>query len=718
MAFWMVSGCVGATSSAFWFYTIEHSILECVVLCQGVDESTYQAEPKMAHSAASQEVQKAKAPSQEQVTFMESREDLLENDKERTSSEHRRGSLKRLGRLAFFHYLERVDRWRGFWEKQVARPRQGLSRSFSHREAADAGDGAKDSQVNRTRSLKQAVSFKKHAQREEDQSEKKNEISNGGMSMQCVEEISTSVKGTTAETEAMCGEADYRSEAKPSKSVLLEEEALNDMDARECKDQNVDIQVEDKEQVEDLEEGVEVEEEAVDGEEEEEQEEEKSIQEEKHKEVNEDENNKKLDNDVENEVDMKDSASGSREDTETQSSHSLSKCPDNRPQSISTENAIMGVKAKEDCISEEDSNSNSSVLKQVEKPPVIDDSPTPPAPFTHRLVTINTSNISNFYSIGKEKVLGGGRFGQVYSCVEKDTGLPFAAKIIKARAAKEKEEVKNEIGIMNQLHHDNIIQLYAAFETRISFTLIVEHVAGGELFERIVSEDYNLTELDTIIFVRQICEAIAHMHQQYILHLDLKPENILCVNREGNQIKIIDFGLARRYKPREQLKVLFGTPEFLAPEVVNYDHVSFATDMWSLGIIAYMLVSGLSPFLGDDEPETLSNIVQGNWSFDDEAFEDISDEAKGFVSELLVKDKGGRMSALQCLKHPWLCNLSEKAKKLNVKLKSQVLLHSYMMRKRWRKNFFAVTAANRLRKIASCPMKLDSETPVAKSSKS
>uniref|UniRef100_A0A8C4R6M2 Protein kinase domain-containing protein n=1 Tax=Eptatretus burgeri TaxID=7764 RepID=A0A8C4R6M2_EPTBU len=612
--------------------------------------STYQAEPKMAHSAASQEVQKAKAPSQEQVTFMESREDLLENDKERTSSEHRRGSLKRLGRLAFFHYLERVDRWRGFWEKQVARPRQGLSRSFSHREAADAGDGAKDSQVNRTRSLKQAVSFKKHAQREEDQSEKKNEISNGGMSMQCVEEISTSVKGTTAETEAMCGEADYRSEAKPSKSVLLEEEALNDMDARECKDQNVDIQVEDKEQVEDLEEGVEVEEEAVDGEEEEEQEEEKSIQEEKHKEVNEDENNKKLDNDVENEVDMKDSASGSREDTETQSSHSLSKCPDNRPQSISTENAIMGVKAKEDCISEEDSNSNSSVLKQVEKPPVIDDSPTPPAPFTHRLVTINTSNISNFYSIGKEKVLGG--------------------------------------------------------------------VAGGELFERIVSEDYNLTELDTIIFVRQICEAIAHMHQQYILHLDLKPENILCVNREGNQIKIIDFGLARRYKPREQLKVLFGTPEFLAPEVVNYDHVSFATDMWSLGIIAYMLVSGLSPFLGDDEPETLSNIVQGNWSFDDEAFEDISDEAKGFVSELLVKDKGGRMSALQCLKHPWLCNLSEKAKKLNVKLKSQVLLHSYMMRKRWRKNFFAVTAANRLRKIASCPMKLDSETPVAKSSKS
>uniref|UniRef100_UPI00358F3350 myosin light chain kinase 2, skeletal/cardiac muscle-like isoform X2 n=1 Tax=Myxine glutinosa TaxID=7769 RepID=UPI00358F3350 len=686
--------------------------------------SKYQAEPNMAHSAAPQEVQKAKAPSQEQVTSMESREDLSETDKERTSREHRRGSLKRLGRLAFFHYLERVDRWRGFWEKQVARPRQGLSRSFSHREA-DAGNGAKDSQVNRTWSLKQAVSFKKHAQRDEDQSEKKSEISSGRTSTQGVEEISKSVKGTTADTEATCDEADHGSEGKPSKSVLLEE-AHNEKDGRGLKVGNVDLQVEDEEQVEDVEEGVEVEEEAADGEEEEEQDEqdeeeqkeEKSIQEEKHKNINEDEDNKELDNDVENEVETKDSASGLREDTETKSSHSPSECPDTRPRSTTTENAVTRVKEKEDCISEEDSNNNSSVLKRVENTPVIDDSPTPPAPFTHRLVTVNTANICNFYSIGKEKVLGGGRFGQVYSCVEKDTGLPFAAKIIKARAPKEKEEVRNEIGIMNQLHHDNIIQLYAAFETRLIFTLIVEHVAGGELFERIVNEDYNLTELDTIIFVRQICEAMAHMHQQYILHLDLKPENILCVNKEGNQIKIIDFGLARRYKPREQLKVLFGTPEFLAPEVVNYDHVSFATDMWSLGIIAYMLVSGLSPFLGDDEAETLSNIVQENWSFDDEAFEDISDEAKDFVTGLLIKDKGGRMSALQCLKHPWLCNLSEKAKKLNFKLKSQVLLHSYMMRKRWRKNFFAVTAANRLRKIASCPTKLDNENTVAKTSKS
>lgn len=91
------------------------------------------------------------------------------------------------------------------------------------------------------------------------------------------------------------------------------------------------------------------------------------------------------------------------------------------------------------------------------------------------------------------------------------------------------------------------------------------------------------------IFVRQICEAMEYIHQQNILHLDLKPENILCLSREGNRIKIIDFGLARRYDPETKLQILFGTPEFVAPEVVNFESISFATDMWSVGVIAYVL---------------------------------------------------------------------------------------------------------------------------------
>ncbi|XP_078066959.1 myosin light chain kinase 3 isoform X2 [Mustelus asterias] len=329
---------------------------------------------------------------------------------------------------------------------------------------------------------------------------------------------------------------------------------------------------------------------------------------------------------------------------------------------------------------------------------IIDDDPSPPAPFCHRIVTTKQILVTSSYMVHHDEVLGGGRFGQVLKCAEKSTGLELAAKIIKVKGPKDREEVKNEITVMNQLSHVNLIQLYDAFEAKNNFTLIMEYIGGGELFDRIIDENYNLTELDTIIFVKQICEGVQYLHQQYVLHLDLKPENILCVNNTGNQIKIIDFGLARRYKPREKLKVNFGTPEFLAPEVVNYDYVSFPTDMWSVGVITYMLVSGLSPFLGDHDTETMNNVINANWDFDAEGFESVSEEAKEFVSNLLVKEKS-RFSAAQCLKHSWLNNLPEKAKKCKVRLRSQVLLRKYIAQRLWKKNYYAVAAVNRLRKF-------------------
>lgn len=173
------------------------------------------------------------------------------------------------------------------------------------------------------------------------------------------------------------------------------------------------------------------------------------------------------------------------------------------------------------------------------------------------------------------------------------------------------------------------------------------------------------------------------------------------MNTTGHLVKIIDFGLARRYNPNEKLKVNFGTPEFLSPEVVNYDQISDKTDMWSLGVITYMLLSGLSPFLGDDDTETLNNVLSANWYFDEETFEAVSDEAKDFVSNLIMKDQSARMSAEQCLAHPWLNNLAEKAKRCNRRLKSQILLKKYLMKRRWKKNFIAVSAANRFKKISS-----------------
>ncbi|KAM8774845.1 myosin light chain kinase 3 [Rhynchonycteris naso] len=334
---------------------------------------------------------------------------------------------------------------------------------------------------------------------------------------------------------------------------------------------------------------------------------------------------------------------------------------------------------------------------------VLDDSPAPPAPFEHRIVSVRETSASAGYSVCQSEVLGGGRFGQVHRCTEKSTGLSLAAKIIKVKSAKDREDVMNEISVMNQLIHVNLIQLYDAFEGRNRLTLVMEYVDGGELFDRITDEKYHLTELDVILFTKQICEGVHYLHQHYILHLDLKPENILCVSQTGHQIKIIDFGLARRYKPREKLKVNFGTPEFLAPEVVNYEFVSFPTDMWSVGVITYMLLSGLSPFLGETDAETMNYIVNCCWDFDADSFEGLSEDAKDFVSRLLVKEKSCRMSATQCLKHAWLSSLPARASKCNACLKSQLLLQKYLTHRKWKKHFHVVTAANRLKKFPSCP---------------
>ncbi|XP_051515304.1 serine/threonine-protein kinase max-2-like isoform X2 [Myxocyprinus asiaticus] len=306
---------------------------------------------------------------------------------------------------------------------------------------------------------------------------------------------------------------------------------------------------------------------------------------------------------------------------------------------------------------------------------IIDDVPPQPAPFAHRFVSLKSNPPScDVFSIHTREVLGGGRFGKVHKCTENKTGMRLAAKIINTRNARERDMALNEIQVMNQLSHLNVLQLYEAFEVKNQVVLILEYVEGGELFERIVDESCPLTEVDAMVFVKQICEGVQYMHQMYVLHLDLKPENILLVNRSSHQVKIIDFGLARRYKPREKLKVSFGTPEFLAPEVVNFDFVSFPTDMWTLGVVTYMLISGLSPFLGDDDSQTLNNVLMANC---------------------------GRLSAAQCLKHPWLNNISEKAKSANIVLKSQVLLKKYMARRMWKKNYIAIAAANRFKKIGS-----------------
>ncbi|XP_047419681.1 myosin light chain kinase, smooth muscle isoform X2 [Sciurus carolinensis] len=314
----------------------------------------------------------------------------------------------------------------------------------------------------------------------------------------------------------------------------------------------------------------------------------------------------------------------------------------------------------------------------------------------YRTVTVNTEQkVSDFYDI--EERLGSGKFGQVFRLVEKKTGKIWAGKFFKAYSAKEKENIRQEISIMNCLHHPKLVQCVDAFEEKANIVMVLEIVSGGELFERIIDEDFELTERECIKYMRQISEGVEYIHKQGIVHLDLKPENIMCVNKTGTRIKLIDFGLARRLENAGSLKVLFGTPEFVAPEVINYEPIGYATDMWSIGVICYILVSGLSPFMGDNDNETLANVTSATWDFDDEAFDEISDDAKDFISNLLKKDMKNRLDCTQCLQHPWLM---KDTKNMEAKKLSKDRMKKYMARRKWQKTGNAVRAIGRLSSMA------------------
>lgn len=185
--------------------------------------------------------------------------------------------------------------------------------------------------------------------------------------------------------------------------------------------------------------------------------------------------------------------------------------------------------------------------------------------------------------------LGKGRFGVVHKVQEHQSGRILAAKIIKCLKANDRTKVQDEITIMSQMKHPKLLQLAASFESAKEIIMVMEYITGGELFERVVADDFTLTEQDCVIFLRQICEGVSYMHKKSIVHLDLKPENIMCHTRNSRQIKIIDFGLAQKLKQDTPVRVLFGTPEFIPPEIINYEPIGFQSDMWSVGVICYVL---------------------------------------------------------------------------------------------------------------------------------
>ncbi|XP_014824956.1 PREDICTED: serine/threonine-protein kinase 17A-like [Poecilia mexicana] len=268
---------------------------------------------------------------------------------------------------------------------------------------------------------------------------------------------------------------------------------------------------------------------------------------------------------------------------------------------------------------------------------------------------------TNYELVGKE--LGRGKFAVVKKCTEKATGKQYAAKFLRKRrkGADCRMDIFNEIAVL-ELAKANpyVVGLHEVYETNSEIILVLECAAGGEIFDQCVADnDEAFTEKDVIRLAKQILNGVAFLHRNNVVHLDLKPQNILLTSaRPLGDIRIVDFGLSRRMDKIAEVREILGTPEYVAPEILNYEPISIATDMWSIGVLIYVMLTGESPFLGDDKQETFLNISQVNVDYSQDTFEGISSLAVDFIKSLLVKNPRKRATAEECLNHPWLNHLS------------------------------------------------------------
>ncbi|CAO2641320.1 Death-associated protein kinase 3, partial [Lemmus lemmus] len=231
-----------------------------------------------------------------------------------------------------------------------------------------------------------------------------------------------------------------------------------------------------------------------------------------------------------------------------------------------------------------------------------------------------------------------GQFAIVRKCQQKGTGMEYAAKFINRRGVS-REEIEREVSILREIRHPNIITLHDVFENKTDVVLILELVSGGELFD-FLAEKESLTEDEATQFLKQILDGVHYLHSKRIAHFDLKPENIMLLDKHAAspRIKLIDFGIAHRIEAGSEFKNIFGTPEFVAPEIVNYEPLGLEADMWTPSALSLCSLSGASPFLGETKQETLTNISAVNYDFDEEYFSSTSELAKDFIRRLLVKD--------------------------------------------------------------------------------
>ena len=274
------------------------------------------------------------------------------------------------------------------------------------------------------------------------------------------------------------------------------------------------------------------------------------------------------------------------------------------------------------------------------------------------LIKQNEGEPEEFYD--NVKTLGEGAFGLVYLGKHKISGVERAIKNInKDRANLTKEEEKTlikEINIIKTLDHPNIMKVYEYFNTPECFSIVSELCTGGELFK--ILENNALSENVGKYVMKQLLSAVAFCHKNGIIHRDLKPENILLEEEEDARkeyftIKVIDFGTAGKKQKGKKYKEVIGTPFYIAPEVLNNNYDE-KCDLWSCGVILYVMLCGDPPFYGENDDEIYSEILKGEVKFDQNIWDDISEEAKDLIRNLLTKNTKARFSAVQALAHPWI----------------------------------------------------------------
>jgi calcium-dependent protein kinase len=280
----------------------------------------------------------------------------------------------------------------------------------------------------------------------------------------------------------------------------------------------------------------------------------------------------------------------------------------------------------------------------------------PGTSLTHSVLQRETENVRDLYTLGKK--LGQGQFGTTYLCIEKATGREYACKSIAKRkliSREDVEDVRRELHIMHHLSgHPNIVMIKGAYEDVSSVHLVMELCGGGELFDRIIQRGH-YSEAKAAELTRTIVGVVETCHSLGVMHRDLKPENFLFSStREDADLKTTDFGLSVFFKPGQVFTDVVGSPYYVAPEVLR-KHYGPEADVWSAGVILYILLSGVPPFWAETEQGIFEQVLRAELDFTSDPWPKISRSAKDLIRRMLNPHIGKRLKAHEVLCHPWIC---------------------------------------------------------------